>query len=145
MSTCYEIEVIPHCFKPNNILLSSVTVNKYVKFKDEGKVWYFATSDNPDVAIDPATFLGGGTMSIGVCTPPSVQRNWTRISSTTSGVILAGATGVSITNIGDFDALVNGVKLISGMTEAVSAQEGDNLSSITYDATGTEIIISELR
>jgi len=65
--SCKDIEIIPHCFTPNDNSLDAVTVNKYIKFRDVGKVFYYATADDPETAIDPSSYLGGGEFSIGEC------------------------------------------------------------------------------
>lgn len=82
---------------------------------------------------------------LAVCPATTTQRTWTRTLSSGTGTVAAGAVGISITNIGNSDAIVNGVKLVAGMTDAVTAPQGDTLGAVNYGAVGTEIIISELR
>jgi hypothetical protein len=66
-------------------------------------------------------------------------------SVTTSGTIAAGATSVSIANVGSFDGTVLGTNLPAGASIEFNANWIHILGSVNYDATGTTFLIQEVR
>ncbi len=77
----------------------------------------------------------GAFSSSGVVKAPTIAR------PTTSGTISAGASSVSIANVGAADGTVATVTLKAGETINFDAGPNNTLSSIAYDATGTEFLI----
>jgi hypothetical protein len=61
---------------------------------------------------------------------------------TGAGTVAAGKKGVSFFNSGDGDATVLTVTLSAGLSISFSAQPGNVLAAIAYDATGTSLLIT---
>lgn len=80
-----------------------------------------------------------------VITKVGTQRTPTFARSTSTGVIEAGMTAISITNVGLADGTVTGtiLKPDEQVTFKVINAE-DTLSEISYDGTGTEFTITTL-
>lgn len=72
----------------------------------------------------------------------TTENSVTNAATTSSGIVPSGAYQVSIANIGDADGFVQGSKLPAGYTFEFTADAGDFLEQITYDATGTEFIVT---
>lgn len=66
-------------------------------------------------------------------------------SSTTSGTVAAGATSISIANSGNAAGIVDGASLPVGASIEWTANWINTLGSVSYDATGTSFLISEVR
>ena len=77
----------------------------------------------------------GAFSASGVVKSPTISR------PTTSGTIAAGANSVSIANVGAADGTVVGITLKTGETINFDAGQSNTLTSIAYDATGTEFLI----
>lgn len=69
----------------------------------------------------------------------------TMTTATAAGTVAAGARSVSIANSGTADATVAGGSLPAGAAIAWDAPVGASLGAITYDATGTTLMIAEVR
>jgi hypothetical protein len=74
----------------------------------------------------------------------AVVRTASMLRSTTSGAIAAGAKSVSFVNTGSANATVAGAVLKP--TEAVrfTTEGSDTLAAIAYNATGTELLITQV-
>ena len=70
---------------------------------------------------------------------PSVTRE------TTPGATLAGVRSITFANTGSANGLVLGTIIKSGETVSFSAGDGDTFGIITYDGTGTELLITIVR
>lgn len=66
-------------------------------------------------------------------------------ASSTTGTIAAGAIEVSIAVVGSTPATVLGVSVPSGASVEWRSPPGKVLDSISYDASGSQILISEVR
>ena len=66
-------------------------------------------------------------------------------SVTSSGTVAAGATSISIANNGDAAGIVDGASLPAGTSIEWTANWINVLGSVSYDATGTSFLISEVR
>lgn len=64
---------------------------------------------------------------------------------TGAGSVAAGARSVAIANAGTAPAQVAGSALAAGGSVEFTASDGDTLSAISYDATGTSLQIAEVR
>jgi hypothetical protein len=73
---------------------------------------------------------------------PSGQVAATFISSTTTGDIAAGHTAVSVFNFGNAAGILLGSSLPSGASVSFSAPEGKTLAAISFNATGTQFLIT---
>lgn len=121
--SCKNIEVIPCCFTPNNTSLDNVSINKYIKFSNEEKVYYYATVTDPDTAINPTTHLGGGTIIYGQCPINKIDDTHVLINGT--GNVPAGLKTVTINNLSGITSINGGFEL----------GDGRRVTSISFDAT----------
>jgi hypothetical protein len=79
--------------------------------------------------------LGGG---IGTTRTPNLQR----VSG--PGVIAAGSTSISIRNAGNTDGQVLGTTLKPGESVTWAVNQVDSIGAITFDGTGTELVIAKI-
>jgi hypothetical protein len=77
------------------------------------------------------------TQSTAVRTP-----SLARVTNAVGSPIAAGSRSVTIANTGGANGLVLGVTIKPGEVLSWSAGEGDTLSAISYDGTGTELTIT---
>lgn len=59
-----------------------------------------------------------------------------------SGTITAGKKSISVVNVGAANGVFNGQPIRPGYPINISAQPGNTLAEITYDGTGTTLIIA---
>ena len=93
-------------------------------------------------------FSADPTVNIGTApdlTISSTERTPSLTSVTSSGTIPLGARSVSIANIGSAAGTILGTSVDAGMTVNFTAQGSDTLAAITYNATGTNFLIAEVR
>jgi len=83
--------------------------------------------------------IGGGSGSTGT------QRTTTYSSTNTSGTVALGAKHVSIANNGSAAGIVGSNSLPKGAVATFPTTGSDTLNAITYNATGTEFLILEIR
>jgi len=75
--------------------------------------------------------------------PPAPQvRAPHAYNDTISGTVPGSNYGISIANVGTVNGLVDGAVLKPGYTVSFSPTSVDYLDSLTYDATGTEFLIT---
>lgn len=79
-----------------------------------------------------------------VALPPGTTSPFFTRSSTT-GSVTSGAYNATFANIGSIDATVMGSALPAGAIVTVKAPEGKLLGDISYNATGTVLLISGVR
>ena len=72
----------------------------------------------------------------------SIENSVTNMYVMNAGVIPPGAFQLSIANLGNADGYVQGSKLPPGISVDFTADAGDYLSQVTYDASGTEFLIT---
>ena len=75
MSCCIDTKPVTACFKPDDGS-ASVEILAHLVY-NEGRVvqHVYSTIDDPETALDPSSFLGGGTVSLGsCCTRLTVER-----------------------------------------------------------------------
>lgn len=75
----------------------------------------------------------------------TVVRTPALLSTTTTGTVAAGATSVGFSNEGTVAATVAGGSLPAGRTVSFIAPDGDTLAAIAYIATGTTLVVAEVR
>ena len=63
-------------------------------------------------------------------------------TNVSSGMVPGNNYGFSIANVGAANGTVDGIVLKPGYTVSFSPTSIDNLNSLTYDATGTEFLIT---
>lgn len=93
-------------------------------------------------------FSADPTVNIGTApdlTISSTERTPSLTSVTNAGTIVFGARSVSIANIGSAAGTILGTSVDAGMTVNFTAQGSDTLAAITYNATGTNFLIAEVR
>lgn len=89
---CETINVKKVCFIPNDTSLGTVELCQFVKHGVSGlPVWYYALPNNPSSPIDPASFLGGG--SIGKCSEDEAEVFVVRLDGNKTGVSVAKIEG----------------------------------------------------
>ena len=74
--------------------------------------------------------------------PSTMENSITNMYVMTAGIIPSGAFQISVANLGYAEGTVQGSKLPPGISLDFTADAGDYLSQMTYDATGTEFIIT---
>lgn len=75
---------------------------------------------------------------------PNPELTPTLTTAILGGTIAAGAVAISIANIGSANAIVLGATLPPGAAIDWAPHSG-TIGAITYDATGTSLLIQELR
>ena len=93
-------------------------------------------------------FSADPTVNIGTApdlTISSTERTPSLTSVTNAGTIVFGARSVSIANVGSAAGTILGTSVDAGMTVNFTAQGSDTLAAITYNATGTNFLIAEVR
>lgn len=80
----------------------------------------------------------GAAVSVSVV---SAQRTPALTRATAAGSIVAGATYVSVANIGNANATVLGQVIEPGLSIPFPTRAGETLAAISYDATGTTLLI----
>ena len=75
----------------------------------------------------------------------TAQRSWSITRSSTTGTIAAGAKRLDIGNSGSSDITVKGSIIKPSESFLVVAPDKDTLEGFAYTATGSEIIIVEVR
>ena len=93
-------------------------------------------------------FSADPTVNIGTApdlTISSTERTPSLTSVTNAGTIVFGARSVSIANVGTAAGTVLGTSVSAGVTVNFTAQSPDTLAAITYNATGTNFLIAEVR
>lgn len=71
-TACNQTDTREVCFSPTNTAVAPVTLLLHTKNGVDAAgapltVSYLSTADNQNTALDPATYLGGGTFSAGAC------------------------------------------------------------------------------
>ena len=104
------------------------------------EVWYNVTRGTT-LSVSPIQteyriFSGGDESRANACT---IER------TLTSGVVAEGAFEVSIANIGNADGTILGTSIPPGYAIDYRADNNDFLTEISYDATGTEFLITIIR
>ena len=89
---------------------------------------------NPDTLIPYASSGGGGGTS----------RALTVTVATGEGTTTAGSTTLGFAVTGTAAATVAGAAVPSGTSFSIDAPDGDTIGAVTYDATGTTLIITRL-
>jgi hypothetical protein len=87
---------------------------------------------------DIANAIGAGEEGLTAYTP-SV------LTDAGAGTVAAGAISFSIANVGVAAGTVDGDSLPIGGVASFSAPSGGDLTAMSYDATGTTFLISEVR
>lgn len=87
---------------------------------------------------DIANTIGAGVGGLTTYTP-------SMSSDSGAGTVAAGAISFSIANVGVAIGTVDGDDLPVGGVTSFSAPQGGDLDAISYDATGTDFLISEVR
>lgn len=99
-------------------------------------------NDQPIDSLVRRLFEVSGAI-LGTVEGGATQRTPNLLISTTSGSILPGSQSVSIFNAGGATATVLTQPLTAGMSVSWSVTEGrDTLGAVTYNATGTTLIIT---
>lgn len=75
----------------------------------------------------------------------AVARSMSMTRSTGTGTVALGAVDVSITNVGSAPGVAAGADLKPGETVGATTRGGDTFEAISWDATGTEFVIVEVR
>lgn len=88
--------------------------------------------------ITPVIRLAGTEAENGVCA-------CTMTTATAAGTVATGARSVSFANSGTADATVAGGSLPAGAAIAWEAPVGAALAAVAYDATGTTLMVAEVR
>lgn len=91
------------------------------------------------------TELRAEPLEVSVVPADPIERVPSIYSSTEEGSVATGAIHVSVANVGDAPATVAGGPLPPFLAVSFSAPAGDTLSAIDFDATGTVLVISEVR
>jgi len=76
---------------------------------------------------------------------PSAARTTALARVTTSGAVASGAKSAGFGNYGNANATVAGGTLAPGESVEFVAPSGDTLGAVAYDATGTVLVIAEVR
>lgn len=108
---------------------------------------YLQSPHNPNLPQNQLERLGLLYQLLGLISyeNSSTERTPSLTSVTSSGTIPLGARSVSIANIGSAAGTILGTSVDAGMTVNFTAQGSDTLAAITYNATGTNFLIAEVR
>ena len=90
------------------------------------------------IVRDIANAIGAGEDGLTTFTPSIASDNG-------AGTVAAGAISFSIANVGAVDGTVDGDTLPPGGVVSFAAPQGGDLDAMSYDATGTDFLISEVR
>lgn len=71
----------------------------------------------------------------------TTERIPTLLKVTTAGTIAAGSTYLSFYNAGSTNALVLGTVLDPGLSISIPTRSNETLAAVSYDATGTILVI----
>jgi len=82
--SCNDRETIEVCFTPADGVTAPVTLLKHIKYGvdalgDPANSSYISTADDTLTAVDPASYLGGGTITSGACVIPQPDIEWTKL------------------------------------------------------------------
>jgi hypothetical protein len=83
--------------------------------------------------------------NVGITSLPTTVRDANVTVESSSGTVAAGARSLSIANSGIAAGTVQGELIAAGMTYSWQAPNNDTLNSVSYDATGTTLVIIEVR
>lgn len=78
MSSCFDIQPIISCFVPTDATVAPVSLLQHLKFPTGGGApsVILTTAEDTSTPLDPATYLGGGTLTAGACQLPSPDIEW---------------------------------------------------------------------
>lgn len=76
---------------------------------------------------------------------PTAARSAGLLRATASGTVASGAKSAGFGNYGNANATVAGGTLAPGEEVEFTAPPGDTLAAIPYDATGTVLVVAEVR
>jgi hypothetical protein len=82
------------------------------------------------------------TLTAGVCCPPQQRSAMVTSLSNAAGSINNGTYGFSIANIGTAAGTVSGITLPVGVTINFDPGVNNTITGVSYDATGTEFLIT---
>lgn len=115
---------------------------------------YYDASGAVVVPVGPLQFLNPQFVLENILTqvtsinsniPAAAVRNTTLLRTSAAGTILIGARSVTIANTGAANGLALGSTVKPGESFTWSAGENDTLNAISYDGTGTELVITTVR
>jgi hypothetical protein len=151
-------------YNKNNVSITCGIHNDLFEMSDlraslcikEGDVLIPAHTDITDLCAQVEAFLitaggggGGDATAVNQVTIighiDGVARTTAIVNTTGAGTIAVGANRVSIMNDGNSAGLVKGVSIPKGVAFDFEGQLNDTLDAISYDATGTNFIITEVR
>ena len=102
-----------------------------------GETWFNVTTGSILTAIPLQTHY---RIYSGI--DPSIENAITNMYVMNAGIIPSGAYQIAVANLGYADGTVQGSKLPPGVSLDFTADAGDYLGQMAYDATGTEFIIT---
>ena len=105
------------------------------------ETWYNATTG---ATLAGAPSYADLSSSAGSFTPVLPQYTVANLTTSTSGTVAAGCFQISFANAGTADAVVAGQTLPAGAALSYNAPSGGTIGAVTYDGTGTTLLIATL-